>query len=58
MNKPKAEKPIERAEMMSPAKPVRFLSGGPSSESAPKRKPSGPVIYRVENGADVWPGRK
>jgi hypothetical protein len=53
MNKPMAGKPI------MPARPDRSSAGAPVRQVTPKReKPTGPVIYRLEKGADVWPGRK
>jgi hypothetical protein len=30
----------------------------PTHEKPALEKPMGPVIYRLEKGADVWPGRK
>jgi len=51
MNKPKAGKSVERP-------PTRPVVDRAFAEAPPKRKPTGPVIYRIEKGADVWPVRK
>jgi hypothetical protein len=54
MNKPKDVKSIERP----PIRPERSLNGRVAPEPEPTRKPTGPVIYTIQKGADVWPGRK
>jgi anti-sigma-K factor RskA len=57
MNKPMVGKPVQQP---APAtRPERSITGAPARQSPPKQgKPTGPVIYRLEKGADVWPGRK
>ena len=46
------------------ARPDRSMAGAPLRQAQPTHekpaleKPMGPVIYRLEKGADVWPGRK
>jgi hypothetical protein len=57
MNKPKAATPIRP--MPPAARAERSAAGAGSRQAPPKHeKPTGPVIYRLEKGADVWPGRK
>lgn len=36
----------------------RTGAGSVLSETAHRHKPSGPVTYVLEKGANVWPGRK
>ncbi len=57
MNKPKAGISIPR--------PLHPTSKGDKPAAAPvlserhaARKPTGPVIYKIEKGANVWPGRR
>jgi hypothetical protein len=56
MNKPITARPIPDAPRVSTS--GRPASGQALADVAPRRKPTGPMIYRVEKGADVWPGRK
>ena len=56
MNKPITVKPVPDLPRLST--PERSAAGRLVADPTPRRKPSGPVIYRVEKGADVWPGRK
>jgi hypothetical protein len=62
MSKPMAGMPIQ--EIQPAARPDRSMAGAASRQAQPKHekptleKPMGPVIYRLEKGADVWPGRK
>ncbi len=56
MNKPIIAKPVPDAPRIST--PERSAAGRVMADPAPRRKPTGPVIYRVEKGADVWPGRR
>jgi hypothetical protein len=58
MNKPKTEKTGRHAEAPPPNRSEQSLAGSVLSESGHKRKPSGPVTYKIQKGADVWPGRK
>jgi hypothetical protein len=58
VNKLKAAKTGHHTGSFPPTKPGQSLAGRSVSESGPKQKPSGPVIYRIEKGADVWPTRK
>jgi hypothetical protein len=39
-----------------PAKPDRTETGRVVSDTASKRKPTGPVTYKIEKGSNVWPG--
>jgi len=57
MNKPETGKTGRRTDA-PPPKAEKSLAGRVLADAAPKRKPSGPVIYRIEKGADVWPGRR
>ncbi len=56
MNTPKPG-PQARTIVRPPAK----ADPPPAGHASPKRpllKPTGPVIYSIEKGANVWPGRK
>jgi hypothetical protein len=55
MNKPIAAKPAPDFPRVST--PDRSAAGRLLADPAPRRKPTGPVIYQVEKGADVWPVR-
>jgi hypothetical protein len=55
MNKPIAAKPAPDFPRVST--PDLAGAGRLLADPAPRRKPTGPVIYQVEKGADVWPGR-
>jgi hypothetical protein len=55
MNKPIAAKPAPDFPRVST--PDRSSAGRLMADPAPRRKPTGPVIYQIEKGADVWPIR-
>jgi hypothetical protein len=56
MNKPITARPVPDAPRVS--LPGRSAASRVIADPAPRRKPTGPVIYRVEKGADVWPTRR
>ena len=56
MNKPIIAKPVPELPRVSVRE--RSTASRLIADPAPRRKPTGPVIYRIEKGADVWPGRK
>jgi hypothetical protein len=57
MNKPIVGQPVQHVEPT--ARSIPSSAGSSAPPLPPKHnKPTGPVIYRLEKGADVWPGRK
>jgi hypothetical protein len=56
MNKPITAKPVPDGTRVSSTD--KAVASRVLTNPAPRRKPTGPMIYRVDNGADVWPGRK
>jgi hypothetical protein len=57
MSSSKVRVPAQRGSRAS-RKPDQAANGHSSPEPVPRRKPMGPVIYKLEKGADVWPGHK
>ena len=57
MNKPTLAMPARSSPRGAEAE--RRPVGRVSPENPPKgAKPIGPIIYEIQKGADVWPGRK
>jgi hypothetical protein len=56
MNKPQAGQTEPEARTIAPE---RSAAGRALADRALKLdKPTGPLVYRIEKGADVWPRRK
>jgi hypothetical protein len=55
MNKPIAARPAP--DFPGVSTPDLPATGRLLADPAPRRKPTGPVIYQIEKGADVWPIR-
>jgi hypothetical protein len=36
----------------------RSMGGRTLSDAQPSKKPSGPVTYKIQKGADVWPTKR
>jgi hypothetical protein len=58
MTKPSPLKPAPRAPLCSPSTVTKPPAEPPAQCAIPIRKPTGPVTYTLEKGANVWPGRK
>ncbi len=52
MKKPIAARPAPDFPRVST--PDLAAAAGLLADPAPRRKPTGPVIYQIEKGADVW----
>ncbi len=57
MSEPNTGTPVQRAPRTAP-QVERPVAGRASPEPLSPRKPTGPITYKLEKGANVWPGRK
>jgi hypothetical protein len=53
----KAQLPVQ-ADSQMPGKPGQAEVGRKLPQPVPRQKPTGPIIYNLDKGADVWPGLK
>jgi hypothetical protein len=57
MSSSKVHVPVQRGSR-APRKPESSGNGRLSPEPVPRHKPMGPVVYKLEKGANVWPSHK
>jgi hypothetical protein len=53
-----ADRPKPARDVPAHDVPARDAPARDGLDRSAGRKPTGPVIYTIQKGADVWPGRK